>query len=81
MKNEFATKNRTALHKMIDVLLDTHHQVLVTYEDCDIVRLDWCVPEYGTEFIEIDNITNEPAYDEHGRYLPLLREKENEEER
>jgi hypothetical protein len=28
----------------------------------------------------IDEITNLPAYDEHGRYLPLLREKENEKE-
>ena len=33
MKNEFATDNREALHRMIHVLLDTHHQVLVTYED------------------------------------------------
>ena len=64
---------------MIDVLLDTGRQVLVTYNDCGVVRLDWCVPEYGTHFVEIDDITDLPAYDEHGRYLPLLREKENDE--
>lgn len=78
MKNEFATDNREALHRMIDVLLDTRHQVLVTYDDCGIVALDWCVPEFGTHFVEIDDITEMPAYDEHGRYLPLLREIENE---
>ena len=76
MKNEFATDNREALHRMIDVLLDTHHQVLVTYEDCGIVNLNWCDPELGTRFVEIDDITNLPAYDEHGRYLPTLREME-----
>lgn len=80
MKNEFATTDREALHRMIDVLLDTHHQVLVTYEDCDVVSLDWCKPEYGTQFVEIDDITDLPAYDEYGRYLPLLRKKENEKE-
>ncbi len=81
MKNEFATANRESIHKMIDLLLDTEprRQVLVTYEDCGIVRLEWCVPEYGTQFIEIDDLTDLPAYDEYGRYLPLLRENENEE--
>lgn len=79
MKNSFATDNREALHRMIDVLLDTHHQVLVSYEDCGVVSLNWCIPEYGTQFVEIDDITDLPAYDEHGRYLPLLREKANEE--
>ena len=79
MKNEFSTDNREALHRMIDVLLDTRHQVLVTYEDCGIVSLNWCVPEYGSHFVEIDDITELPAYDEHGRYLPLLREQEENE--
>lgn len=81
MKNEFATTNRESIHKMIDVLLDSdpHHQVLVTYDDCGVVSLDWCVPEYGSHFVEIDDITEEPAYDEHGRYLPLLRRQESEE--
>lgn len=78
--NSFATDNREALHRMIDVLLDTGYQVLVTYEDCGIVSLDWCNPEYGTHFVEIDDITDTPAYDEHGRYLPLLRKDENEKE-
>ena len=78
MRNEFATTNRNVLHRMIDALLDTHHQVLVTYEDCDIVRLDWCIPEFGTHFVEIDDMTDKPAYDEHGRYLPLLKENDNE---
>ena len=78
MKNAFSTTNRDALHRMIDVLLDTHHQVLVTYEDCDVVRLDWCIPDFGTHFVEIDDMTDAPAYDEHGRYLPLLKENDNE---
>ena len=76
MKNEFATDNREALHRMINVLLDTHHQVLVTCEDIGIVRVEWCMPEFGTQFVEIDDVTGEPAYDEHGRYLPSLREME-----
>ena len=78
MKNEFATTDREALHRMIDVLLDTEHQVLVTYEDCGVVALNWCTPSHGTHFVEMDSITDEPAYDEHGRYLPLLRRNENE---
>ena len=78
MKNAFATDKREALHRMIDVLIDTEHQVLVTYEDCGIVSLDWCVPAFGTHFVEMDDMTGEPAYDEHGRYLPLLKENDNE---
>lgn len=78
MKNAFSTTDREALHRMIDVLLDTEHQVLVTPEDCGIVTLDWCVPEFGTHFVEIDDITDQPAYDEYGRYLPLVRENDNE---
>jgi hypothetical protein len=80
MKNEFATDNRETLHRMIDVLLDNRYQIRVTYVDCGFVSLDWCTPEFGTHFEEIDDLTELPAYDEHGRYLPLLREKENENE-